>query len=153
MGRKTEVAPGEMAPVTLRPIGVVRTDAMSVPRHWTVSDVEGSLIIDAAYQEGLKDVRPGQDIVVIFHFHKSRGFSPAELQQQPPHRSRRMGVFSICSPFRPNPIGLSVLTVTEVLGNTIRVRGLDMIDGTPILDIKPHVVGKQTCPSRDEGPR
>ena len=140
--------------IEMQPIGFAYTDADTVPRHWTVSDVEGSLIIDAAYQDGLKDVRPGQDIVVIFHFHKSRGFSPADLRQQPPHRSRRMGVLSICSPFRPNPIGLSVLTVTAVLGNTIRVRGLDMIDGTPILDIKPHVVGEQTCPSRaQEGPR
>ncbi|MBW2264747.1 MAG: SAM-dependent methyltransferase, partial [Deltaproteobacteria bacterium] len=59
------------------------------------------------------------------------------------------GVFSICSPFRPNPIGMSVLKVVEVSGNTIFVRGLDMIDGTPILDIKPHVVDKSTCPSRD----
>jgi tRNA (Thr-GGU) A37 N-methylase len=48
-----------------------------------------------------------------------------------------MGIFSICSPIRPNPIGLSVVEVLEVNGSDLRVRGLDMIDGTPILDLKP----------------
>jgi tRNA-Thr(GGU) m(6)t(6)A37 methyltransferase TsaA len=107
-------------------------------------------MIDLAYVEGLKDIRSGQEIVVIFHFHKSREFSPADLSQKPPHRSRQMGVFSICSPFRPNPIGMSVLSVLGVSGNTIHVRGLDMIDGTPILDIKPHVLRKDDCPSREK---
>ncbi len=135
--------------IQFRSIGFVRTAAVTVPRHWTVSDVEGALVIDEAYREGLKDIKKGQDIAVIFHFHKSKRFSPADAVQRPPHRSSRMGVFSICSPFRPNPIGMSVLKVVEVSGNTIFVRGLDMIDGTPILDIKPHIVDKSTCPSRD----
>ena len=135
--------------IQFRSIGFVRTAAITVPRHWTLSDVEGALVIDEAYREGLKDIKKGQDIVVIFHFHKSEGFSPTDAVQRPPHRSSRMGVFSICSPFRPNPIGMSVLKVVEVSGNTIFVRGLDMIDGTPILDIKPHIVDKSTRASRD----
>ena len=136
--------------VRLRPIGFVETAAATVPRHWTVSDVEGTLVIDDAYREGLKDIHEGEDIVVIFHFHKSKPFSSTALSQTPPHRNRRMGVFSICSPFRPNPIGLSVLNVQGLSGNKVFVRGLDMIDGTPILDIKPHIVGKQNCPSCPE---
>ena len=138
--------------IRFQPIGFVRTSALSVPRHWSVSDVEGTLVIDEIYREGLKDIQKGQDIVVIFHFHKSRAFSPADLAQTPPHRDRRMGVFSICSPFRPNPIGLSVLKVLDTSGNEISVRGLDMIDGTPILDIKPHIVGKHECPSCPDNP-
>ena len=133
--------------IRFRPIGFVRTSAVTVPRHWTLSDVEGKLVIDEAYQEGLKDMKKGQDIVVIFHFHKSKGFSSKDLAQTPPHRGRRMGVFSICTPHRPNPIGLSVVRVLDVSGNTVFVRGLDMMDGTPILDIKPHIVGKHECPS------
>jgi tRNA-Thr(GGU) m(6)t(6)A37 methyltransferase TsaA len=138
--------------IQFRPIGFVETSATTVPRHWTLSEVEGTLVIDEAYQEGLKDIRKGDDIVVLFHFHKSKPFSTSALGQTPPHRDRQMGVFSICSPFRPNPIGLSVLKVQEVSGNKVHVRGLDMIDGTPILDIKPHIVGKDMCPSyRKEG--
>ncbi len=127
--------------VKLKPIGSIHTDAQEVPRHWTVSSLEGTLEIDAEYLEGLKDIEPGQRIVVIFHFHKSPPFDPSMLVQTPPHRQgERIGVFSICSPRRPNPIGLSVFEVLDIQGTTIRVRGVDTLDGTPILDIKPWVV-------------
>jgi tRNA (adenine37-N6)-methyltransferase len=136
--------------VTMKPIGVVRTDADQVPRHWTVSDVKGTLVIDKKYQKGLKDIQDGQQIVVIFHFHKSPGFTPDLLVQQPPHRNEKRGVFSICSPRRPNPVGMSVLDVLCVEDNVIYVQGLDMIDGTPILDLKPVVKDKYSCPSCSE---
>jgi tRNA (Thr-GGU) A37 N-methylase len=58
-----------------------------------------------------------------------------------------MGVFSICSPIRPNSVGMSVLEVLGIERNRISVKGLDMEDGTPILDIKPHVEDKHSCPS------
>lgn len=119
------------------PIGFVRTDAEKVPRHWTVSDMEGTIVVDDEYVPGLRDIRPGQRIVVIFHFHKSPPFTREYLIQTPSHLNREMGVFSICSPVRPNAIGMSVLEVIAVEGNLIGVKGLDMIDGTPVLDIKP----------------
>jgi len=122
----------------MQPIGVVHTDADTVPRHWTLSDVKGTLVIDKQYQKGLKDIKAGQRIVVIFHFHKSPEFTPDLLVQRPPHRDEDLGVFSICSPRRPNPIGMSVLDVLEVDNNIIYVQGLDMLDGTPILDLKPY---------------
>jgi tRNA-Thr(GGU) m(6)t(6)A37 methyltransferase TsaA len=129
---------GARQPVT--PIGFVRHDHAEVPRHWTVSDLEGELRIDETLLDGLRDIEPGQRIVVLFEFHRSPPFDPAQhLRQTPPHRDRRRGVFSICSPLRPNPIGLSVLEVLRVEGGTIAVRGVDMLDGTPILDIKPHI--------------
>lgn len=126
--------------IEMHPIGFAHTNVEKVPRHWSVSDVEGTLVIDEAYIEGLRDIRPGQQIVVLFHFHKSHKFASRFLTQTPPHRNREMGVFSICSPIRPNPIGLSILEVIEVRDNVIRVKGMDMLDGTPILDIKPHIV-------------
>jgi tRNA-Thr(GGU) m(6)t(6)A37 methyltransferase TsaA len=125
----------------------VRTKAETLPRHWSLSEVEGTLEIEARYAEGLRDIQPGQRIVVLFYFHKSPEFDPQFLVQTPPHKDRSFGVFSICSPRRPNPIGLSIVTVGKVVGNTIEVKGLDMLDGTPILDIKPHIEGKQECPS------
>ena len=133
--------------IRLKPIGFVHTDVPNVPRHWTISNVEGKLVMDEAYLEGLKDIKQGQRIVVIFHFHQSPAFSPEYLVQTPPHRQERLGVFSICSPIRPNPIGMSVLEVVGVQGNRISVKGLDMEDGTPILDIKPYIEDKYSCPS------
>ncbi|MDQ3284686.1 MAG: tRNA (N6-threonylcarbamoyladenosine(37)-N6)-methyltransferase TrmO [Actinomycetota bacterium] len=133
--------------IEMHPIGFVKTEVTKLPRSWRVSNVEGALVIDEAYEEGLRDIEPGQRIVVIFNFHESPAFSPDLLRQTPPHRrqgpqgvDRSMGIFSICSPVRPNPIGMSVLEVLEVKGNVVHVRGLDMRDGTPILDIKPYLL-------------
>jgi tRNA (adenine37-N6)-methyltransferase len=125
--------------VELTPIGFVETAETSMPRHCSVSTVEGSLVIDPQFQEGLRDIQPGQHLVVLFHFDQSPPFTPDHLVQKPPHRDKKLGVFSICSPVRPNPLGLSVLTVIEVRGNVILVKGLDMRNGTPILDLKPFV--------------
>ncbi|MFZ0484059.1 MAG: tRNA (N6-threonylcarbamoyladenosine(37)-N6)-methyltransferase TrmO [Desulfobacterales bacterium] len=136
--------------VTMETIGVVHTDADKVPRHWTVSDVKGTLVIDKKYRKGLRDIQPGQQVVVIFHFHKSPIFTSDLLVQKPPHRNEKLGVFSICSPNRPNPVGMSVLDVLRVENNIIYVQGLDMIDGTPILDLKPFVKDKYYCPSYRE---
>jgi tRNA-Thr(GGU) m(6)t(6)A37 methyltransferase TsaA len=135
--------------IELRPIGFVRTEKRSagIPRHWSFSEVEGKLEISKQYQKGLKDIRPGQQIVVLFHFHRSPAFGAHFLVQTPPHRSEPLGVFSICSPNRPNPIGLSVVEVLEVEENILWVKGLDMYDGTPILDIKPHIGVRCDCPS------
>lgn len=123
--------------IEFKPIGFVKTDVPTVPRHWTISDVEGMIVIDKMYTEGLKDIKIGQYIIVIFHFHQSREFDLHHLVQTPPHRCEKLGVFSTCSPIRPNPIGMSVLKVTGITENIIHVKGLDMLDRTPILDIKP----------------
>jgi tRNA-Thr(GGU) m(6)t(6)A37 methyltransferase TsaA len=133
--------------IELNAIGVVRTSAEDVPRHWSVSDVEGTLVIDEAYADGLRDTEPGQRIVVIFHFDRSPAFSPTYLHQTSGATGTEMGVFSTCSPIRPNPIGLSVVEVTGINGTSIDVRGLDMLDGTPILDIKPHIVEGRAAPT------
>ena len=128
--------------VVLHPIGAVETDAETLPRHWSRSDVEGTLVLKPEFVPGLRDVAPGQRIVVLFHFDRSPPFEPDLLVQSPRHMGGdSRGVFSICSPRRPNPIGLSVVEVLAVDGGRIQVRGLDMMDGTPILDIKPHIEG------------
>ncbi len=129
--------------IQMNPIGYVRhpeTDAPAeIPRHWSISSLEGYLDIDARYIEGLKDIKAGDQIVVLFHFHQSPAFVTRHLIQSPPHHGNPTGVFSTCSPVRPNPIGLSVLEVLDISRNVIHVMGLDMRDGTPVLDIKPHV--------------
>lgn len=134
--------------IEVKPIGFLCTDNREIPRHWSVSEVEGTLVIDEEYLEGLEDIEPGQRIVVIFNFHRSPEFSSRFLRQTPPHRGREMGIFSICSPIRPNPIGMSILEVLGVEDATIRVRRLDMLDGTPILDIKPYIEDARDSPGR-----
>ena len=125
--------------IEMKPIGYVSTDADKIPRSWEISDVEGALVFDESYVEGLSDIKAGQHIYVIFQFHQSPKFSSQFLRINPPrHNRKEMGVFSTHSPVRPNPIGLSILEVLRVEGNTIYVKGLDMLNGTPILDIKPE---------------
>ena len=125
--------------IEMKPIGYVSTDVEEIPRSWTVSEVEGALVMDEAYLEGLKDIQPRQRIYVIFHFHKSPEFTSEFMRIKPPMREEKLGVFSTHSPLRPNPIGLSLLEVTGVEGSVIRVKGIDMLNKTPILDIKPEV--------------
>ena len=123
--------------IEVEPIGFVKTAVGRVPRHWTVSEAEGTIAINEEYVEGLKDIRVGQRIVVIFYFHQSQQFTPDFLVQTSHHRNESHGVFSICSPVRPNPIGMSIVEVLGIEGRFIRIKGLDMRDGTPVLDIKP----------------
>ena len=122
---------------SVKSIGTVRHESHTVPRHYSVSDVAGRLVIDPEYTPGLKDVKPGDSITVLFIFDRAPEFDLSLLVQKPPHTGIETGVFSICSPVRPNPVGLSVVSVEKVEGNVIHVKGLDMFDGTPIIDIKP----------------
>ena len=128
--------------ISLTSIGFVKTETENVPRHWTISDAEGSIVVDEQYKEGLRDIKAGERIVVLFYFHQSPRFTPDLLVQKPGHRNEHMGVFSICSPLRPNPLGMSVVEVLGIDGNIIHVKGLDMRDNTPVLDIKPYVEKK-----------
>jgi tRNA-Thr(GGU) m(6)t(6)A37 methyltransferase TsaA len=144
MGRTHESLPdskdkGSETSIEMKPIGFVSTNAETIPRSWAVSDVEGTLVIDESYLEGLRDIQPGQRIYVIFHFHKSPTFTSRFMRIKRPVDEQELGVFSTHSPIRPNPIGLSLLEVLGIDGNVIHVKGLDMLDGTPILDIKPEV--------------
>jgi tRNA-Thr(GGU) m(6)t(6)A37 methyltransferase TsaA len=124
---------------TFTPIGTVHHFSEKIPKHWSESDLEGELELLPRYCEGLSDILPGQRIAVLFCFHKSPDFGDEHLKQKERGSGPIKGVFSLCSPVRPNPIGHSVLEVLSVDGCRIRVKGLDMLDGTPILDIKPYI--------------
>ncbi len=135
--------------ISFSPIGFVKTEAKKLPRHWSVSQETGVLEIFPEFEKALRDIEIGQKIVVLFHFHKSPVFNSNYLFQTPPNRSSSRGVFSICSPIRPNAIGMSVVEVTDINSGHIGVKHIDMMDGTPILDIKPHVIGHEDCPSAE----
>jgi tRNA-Thr(GGU) m(6)t(6)A37 methyltransferase TsaA len=98
--------------------------------------VEGTVEVFPEYAEGLKDLEGFSHIVLVFHFHLSKGYS---LQVKPYLDDKEHGVFATRAPKRPNPIGISVVRLVRVEGNLLHIRDLDMIDGTPLLDIKPYV--------------
>ena len=134
----------------INPIGFLFTEVKKIPRHWSVSDAEGVIHLEKEFVEAAGDIEVGQDIVVIFLFDRSRRFTKDDLLQFPKNKNIKKGVFSICSPVRPNPIGMSVLHVLSIQGTEIGVRGIDILNGTPIIDIKPYVKDKYDCPSRPE---
>jgi tRNA-Thr(GGU) m(6)t(6)A37 methyltransferase TsaA len=129
--------------IRFRPIGTVRSpfkkrediDPRRNYRPNGFSDVRGEIEIDPAYAAGLKDIAGFSHLVVIFAFHKS---GPGHLLARPPFERRRRGVFSTRSPHRPNPIGMTIVRLLGRQKNVLEVSGIDMLEGTPVLDIKPY---------------
>jgi tRNA-Thr(GGU) m(6)t(6)A37 methyltransferase TsaA len=86
--------------------------------------------------EGLKGLEPGRQILVVYYFHRSDGYDLCQHPRGDRHRPRR-GVFALRSPRRPNPVGVTVVDLVAIAGTVLTVRGLDAINGTPVLDLKP----------------
>jgi len=123
----------------MTPVGFVRSpyrETSEVPkglgaRHTT----EGILEILPEYAAGLKDIEGFSHLMVLWVFHRSAGF---DLVGTPPSDSQPHGVFATHSPRRPNPIGMTVVELMQREGALLHVKGVDMLDGTPLLDIKPY---------------
>jgi len=96
----------------------------------------GTIIIDRRYQDGLRDLEGFSHIYLIYHFHKA---SRTELSVTPFLDTTSRGVFATRSPLRPNHIGLSVVELVARDENVLTIKGLDILDGTPLLDIKPYI--------------
>ena len=124
----------------MQPIGYVKSpyrDAREVPRGLgTQHSAEGVLEIKPEFELGLTDIDGFSHLFVIWAFDRSEGF---ELVGMPPSDNRPHGVFATRSPKRPNPIGLTVVELLRREGPRLHVRGVDMLDRTPILDIKPYL--------------
>jgi tRNA-Thr(GGU) m(6)t(6)A37 methyltransferase TsaA len=124
----------------MRPIGHVRSpyrDRSEIPKGLGAKhEAEGSLEILAEFETGLTDIEGFSHLIVIWVFDRAEGFA---LVGTPPSDDRPHGVFATRSPRRPNPIGLTVVELLSREGRVLRVRGIDMLDGTPILDIKPYL--------------
>ena len=126
--------------VTLRPIGTVRspyTDTASIPKGVGAEHhAEGVLEIRPDLEQGLQDIEGFSHLYVIWIFDRAEG---PELLAYPPSDNRPHGVFATRSPQRPNPLGLSVVELLRREGTRLHVRGIDMLDGTPVVDIKPYL--------------
>ncbi|AQQ08552.1 S-adenosyl-L-methionine-binding protein [Sedimentisphaera cyanobacteriorum] len=129
-----------MERIEYRPIGKIHTqfkDGTGVPRQAAgASELAGRIEIFDEYVAGLEDLEEFSHIVVVFHLHKA---SKPSLKAHPPWEGRRHGVFATRSPYRPNPIGLSVVRLIRIEGGNLHIAGIDMADGSPVLDIKPYV--------------
>ena len=125
---------------SMEPIGYVRSpykDTQQIPKGLGAKHgAEGFLEIREEFEPGLTDIEGFSHLVVIWEFDRSEGF---ELLGKPPTDDRPHGVFATRSPRRPNPIGLTVVELLSRDGAILSIRGIDMLDGTPILDIKPYL--------------
>ena len=125
---------------TFTPIGVVRTpftETGQIPKGCGARhDQDGVIELRADLEPGLRDLEGFSHVYVLWVFHQSKDY---ELEARPPSDDRSHGVFATRSPRRPNPIGLSVVELLGREGSRLRVRGVDMLDGTPILDLKPYL--------------
>lgn len=130
-------------PITLRPIGVVRSShdhLARTPRQPGAAAVEREALVELdpapGIREALRDLDGMERIWLITWFDRARNWRPMVL---PPRGPRvRRGVFATRSPHRPNPLGLSLVRLLEVRGLTLRVADVDLLDGTPVLDLKPY---------------
>jgi tRNA-Thr(GGU) m(6)t(6)A37 methyltransferase TsaA len=123
-----------------QPIGHVRSvyqNSAEVPKGLHAKhDVEGTLEILPQFEIGLADIGGFSHLIVLWEFDRVAG---VELTAHPPSDDRPHGVFATRSPMRPNPIGLTIVELLRHEGRSLYVRGIDMLDGTPILDIKPYL--------------
>ena len=125
---------------TMRPVGFVRTpftETAQIPKgRGAKHEAEGLIEVLPEFEAGLTDIEGFSHLFVIWVFDRAAGY---ELTGPTPADARPHGVFATRSPRRPNPLGLTVVRLLAREGRRLRVSGLDMLDGTPVLDIKPYL--------------
>lgn len=129
-----------METIKYKPIGIIHSpfkDVKEMPIQPSgATGVKGMVELKPNYIAGLKDIEAFSHIILIYHFHLSGDFS---LEVMPFLDRKHHGVFATRAPKRPNPIGLSIVKLVEVKNNVLHIENVDIVDGTPLLDIKPYV--------------
>ena len=129
-----------MIEIKYKPIGTIHSpfkEAKGVPIQPTAAkNVKGMVEVFSEYVEGLKDLEGFSHIILIYHFHLSKHYS---LLVKPYMDENVHGVFATRAPARPNPIGMSVVRLIKRENNILHIKDVDIVDGTPLLDIKPYV--------------
>ena len=126
--------------ITYKPIGVIHSQ-FNKPKGTPIQpesakNIKGTVEVFSEYAEGLTDVEGFSHIILIYHFHLSKVYS---LKSKPYMDTVEHGVFAMRGPSRPNPIGMSVVRLEKLEGRILYIRDVDIVDGTPLLDIKPYV--------------
>ena len=126
--------------IRYQPIGIIHSgfrDKKDTPIQGIFArDAKGKVEVFSEYADGLKDLEGFSHLILIYHFHRADGYS---LISKPFLEDEEHGIFSIRHFKRPNPIGLSVVKLESVRGNVLEISEVDVLDGTPLLDIKPFV--------------
>ncbi|MCP4220171.1 MAG: tRNA (N6-threonylcarbamoyladenosine(37)-N6)-methyltransferase TrmO [bacterium] len=129
-----------MDTINYTPIGIIHTafaDKKQTPIQGVFSEkARGTVEVFPQFADGLKDIEAFTHLYLLYHFHRSEGF---KLRRQPFLEDTERGIFAIRHFSRPNPIGMSVVTLEKVSGNVLEISDIDVLDGTPLLDIKPYV--------------
>jgi tRNA-Thr(GGU) m(6)t(6)A37 methyltransferase TsaA len=154
-GQRSEVSPpGPDHVMSLTPIGLVRSplveraDAPRQPRLPGAVDGVIQLFPGHGYEDALSDLDQWDHIWVLFWFHRNVDYRP---KVQPPRSAVKRGVLATRAPYRPNPIGMSALRLLRVEGLQLHVAALDLLDGTPVLDVKPYVPYTDAIPEANHG--
>ncbi len=130
----------ELPEITLKAIGTVRSEMKERGRQ-DAKDIVAEIVFDPALAEGLDNLEDFSHIIIIYYMHQSRQPSPLKVLPRFSKGPTPVGVFASRSPDRPNALGKTLVTLLERDGNKLKVRGLDAIDGTPVIDIKPYIPG------------
>ncbi|MBW1716924.1 MAG: tRNA (N6-threonylcarbamoyladenosine(37)-N6)-methyltransferase TrmO [Deltaproteobacteria bacterium] len=129
-----------MNDIRYKPIGVIHSQfrqPKGTPIQPTgAQGIDGRVEVFPEYAQGLKDLEGFSHVILIYHFHLSKGVS---LKVKPFMDSEAHGVFAMRGPSRPNPIGISVVRLVKIEDNMLHIQDIDIVDGTPLLDIKPYV--------------
>jgi tRNA-Thr(GGU) m(6)t(6)A37 methyltransferase TsaA len=138
--------------ITLRPIGVIHspfTEPTSMPiQPASANSAPGRVEVFPEFAPGLKDLDGFSHVLLLYHFHRSR---PYALSVVPFLDTEPRGLFATRAPNRPNPIGISLVRVERIDGSCLHVANVDVLDGTPLLDIKPHVPAFDCAPGARTG--
>ena len=129
-----------MMSIEFQPIGVIHTP-FTKPEGIPIqpagaTGVKGTVEVFERYRAGLKDLDGFSHVILLYHFHRSHGFN---LHVTPFMDSESHGLFATRAPKRPNPIGLSVVQLDKIGGGMLHIQNVDILDGTPLIDIKPYV--------------
>jgi len=134
----TEQPPG----MNLKAIGIVRNDVKQPVRHgW--SEVVSDIVVDSRLTEALDGLDQFSHLIILYWMHQLTPGRKLKLKVHPMGKPELplVGRFATRSPSRPNPVGQATVRLLERWGNTLKVKGLDAIDGTPVIDIKPYIPG------------
>jgi tRNA (adenine37-N6)-methyltransferase len=125
--------------ITMRPIGIIHSPfnkKSQTPIQSSRSQAIGLVEVHPEFADGLKDIEALSHIYLIYFFHASSGYT---LQIKPFLDNKEHGIFATRYPYRPNPIGISIVKLLSRRENSLTIEGIDTLDGTPLLDIKPYV--------------
>ena len=137
--------------IQLKSIGTVHNAIHAAHRNTRWQDIESEIEIEAQWREALDGLEQFSHIWVVTYLDRIPAPESLRIHPKPADEAVRVGIFATRAPQRPNPIGICAVELLQVRGNTLRVRGLDALDRTPVLDLKPYLARRDAIPNTRVG--